>query len=65
MSGRFCDAAVQLGGLAARVLHWPPDTFWNATPSELAACLQHETRSGTTPPSLIEIAAMIERDSHA
>ncbi|PEQ14678.1 hypothetical protein B2G71_00435 [Novosphingobium sp. PC22D] len=28
-----------LSGLAARLLGWRPDTFWNATPAELAAAL--------------------------
>ena len=29
--------------LALRVLRWPPDTFWRATPRELAAALQAPT----------------------
>lgn len=64
MNRRFADAAVELAGLSAQWLRWPPDTYWNATPSELAACLHAGRQSGTTPPTLAEIAAMIERDSH-
>jgi uncharacterized phage protein (TIGR02216 family) len=39
MTGRFGSAALQLAGLAARLLGWRPDEFWSATPAELAAAL--------------------------
>ncbi|WP_374410769.1 phage tail assembly chaperone [Novosphingobium colocasiae] len=35
----LADQALALCGLAARVLLWRPDEFWNATPAELAAAL--------------------------
>lgn len=34
---RFADAAARLAGLAGAVLGWSPDSFWRATPAELAA----------------------------
>ncbi len=39
MTPRFGDFAVHLSGLAARTLGWRPQTFWAATPAELAAAL--------------------------
>ncbi len=39
MTASFGEAAVRLGGLAARALGWRPAEFWSATPAELAAAL--------------------------
>lgn len=39
MSERFGEQTVRLIPLAARVLGWTPDTFWAATPADLAAAL--------------------------
>jgi uncharacterized phage protein (TIGR02216 family) len=39
---RFGERATLLAGLAARVLGWRPDEFWNATPAELAGVLADE-----------------------
>lgn len=39
MSASFGAGAAQLAGLAARLLGWPADQFWRATPAELAAAL--------------------------
>lgn len=36
---QFAGRASALYALAAQILHWPPDVFWNATPEELAAAL--------------------------
>ncbi len=52
-----------LAGLSARALGWTPDTFWNATPAELAASLGSEDAS-VSPPTRAEIAALIERDAN-
>ena len=35
----FADSAARLAGLAGALLGWPPETFWAATPAELAAVL--------------------------
>ena len=35
----FGAAAVTLAGVAARLLGWRPDEFWNATPADFAAAL--------------------------
>ena len=37
MMARFADAAARLAGLAGAVLGWSPDSFWRATPAELAS----------------------------
>lgn len=63
MSEQFADTARRCAGLAAQVLRWPPDTFWNATPSELLASIAPPA-SADTPPSRDEIARMIERDTN-
>lgn len=39
MSARFGAAAAQLSGHATLLLGWTPDTFWAATPEELATIL--------------------------
>ncbi|WP_395392241.1 phage tail assembly chaperone [Novosphingobium sp. BL-8A] len=39
MTGSFAGAALALCPVAARVLGWRPQEFWNATPAELAAAL--------------------------
>ena len=59
----FGEAAVLLAGASARELGWSPETFWNATPDELAASLGvgDETLS---PPTRAEIEALIERDTN-
>ena len=61
MAADFAASATRLCGLAARALGWTPDTFWNATPAELCACLGSEDAE-SAPPSRAEIAALIERD---
>lgn len=61
MAEDFSGSAVRLAGLAARLLGWTPDTFWNATPAELAASIGPSGQADA-PPSRDEIAAMIERD---
>lgn len=63
MSERFGEACLRRAGLAARALGWTPETFWNATPSELLAALAPPLATGN-PPSREEIARMIERDAH-
>ena len=39
MSACFGRSAQLLAGHMARLLGWPPDAFWQATPAELAAVL--------------------------
>lgn len=39
MTNSFGANAARLGGQAALLLGWMPDTFWAATPEELAAVL--------------------------
>ncbi len=63
MSGTFAGGALRLAALAAAYLQWTPGTFWNATPSELAACLAPPLPADT-PPTRAEIAALIERDAN-
>jgi len=61
---RFASGARRLAGLATRAFGWAPDTFWNATPAELAAILT--TDDLATAPSMGrgELAQMMERDAH-
>lgn len=42
MSDKFADGARRLAGATGRLLNWPPDWFWNATPAELASILRPE-----------------------
>ena len=63
MSTGFAAGALRLAALAAERLGWPPPVFWDATPSELAACLAPPLPADT-PPTRVELAALIERDTH-
>ena len=44
------DQAVRLAGLAGILFGWTPETFWNATPAELAALVR--AAAGDAPVSL-------------
>lgn len=61
MSGRFGPGAARLAGLAGRVLAWSPQTFWAATPAELAAVL---TPAAASEPALSrdDFNRLMERD---
>lgn len=45
MTERFGDAAARSFGVAASLLGWRPDEFWNATPAELVAVLERHCGS--------------------
>lgn len=45
MSDRFAGRARQLACAASKVLGWTPETFWTATPSDLANALGVEGES--------------------
>lgn len=55
---RFADAARALSGMAARLLGWRPQEFWQATPDELAAALTVPGDPPTAPPSPEAVAAL-------
>jgi len=64
MTERFGAAAAKLAGQAALLIGWTPDTFWAATPEELASIV---TAATPTPAGGIDrttIAAMMEHDAH-
>lgn len=63
MSALLADAAARLAGLVPRLTGWPPDAFWNATPSELAAILAPEGAGEATPLTRGELERMMERES--
>lgn len=61
---RFGEAATRLSGQAALLIGWTPDTFWAATPAELAAIV---TAASPPPEDGIDrktLAAMMEHDAH-
>ena len=60
----FAASARILAGVAGRMLGWPPDWFWRATPAELAAILFPETGSSDPGISRAALHAMMERDSN-
>ena len=61
MSQRLGPGALRLSGLAARLLHWRPDEFWQATPAELAATLAPYDPAGA-PLARTDLTRMMERD---
>lgn len=61
MTQAIGPGAVQLAGLAARLLGWRPAEFWTATPAELTAALALPTPAGG-PLSRAEFTHLMERD---
>ncbi|MFV0645791.1 MAG: phage tail assembly chaperone [Sphingomonadaceae bacterium] len=60
---RFSSQAVRLCSLASRLPGWSPDTFWSATPADLAMALgPPDHASAPSPPCRQEILQMMERD---
>lgn len=57
-AARFADAARVLAGMAARLLGWRPQEFWQATPQELAASLTLPVDPVAAPPSADTIASL-------
>ena len=64
MSERFAAAAARLSGRAALLFGWAPQTFWDATPDELAAV----ANAAAPPPGdgidRTTLHAMMERERH-
>lgn len=58
----FSMGALRLAGLAPRLLGWPPDDFWKATPAELAAILCTDHASPEQPLSRAELDHLLERE---
>lgn len=62
MSERFGVRALALIPLAARVLGWTPDTFWAATPADLAAALA-DPAAPPAPLSRADLDRLLEHDN--
>jgi uncharacterized phage protein (TIGR02216 family) len=58
----FTENARRLSGLVPRVLGWPPDLFWNATPAELAAIFDWPEGHADAPLSRAELTRLMERE---
>lgn len=58
----FAETAARLSGLVPRLMGWAPETFWNATPAELAAILAPQTGGEPTPLTRGEFDSMLERE---
>lgn len=59
--GRMADAARRLFPLAARGLGWTPDTFWAATPADLALALADPAAPGAGM-TRADLDTLLERD---
>lgn len=62
MSERFGAAAARLSGHAALLLGWTPETFWTATPQELAAILAALAPAGGEGVDRQTLHSLMERD---
>ena len=60
MSDAFAAHAGRLAGMTGAVLGWSPDTFWCATPAELAAVVAALTpdTAAATPPDAATLARL-------
>jgi uncharacterized phage protein (TIGR02216 family) len=54
---KFGDTATRLAGHAGILFGWTPDTFWAATPADLAALVA--AAAGDTP-APVDLAALME-----
>ncbi len=61
---RFGEAATRLAGQSALLIGWTPDTFWAATPEELAAIVTAAAPPAGDGMDRKTITAMMERDAH-
>ncbi|KLI64856.1 phage tail assembly chaperone [Aurantiacibacter marinus] len=62
MSESFAAGARRLAGIAGRLLNWPPDWFWDATPAELAAILCAEDQDTDSGMSRQTLEQMMENE---
>ncbi len=63
MSELWSQSANHLAAIGAQILNWAPDTFWAATPSELAAALQDlRPLPGGSTLSRTELDTLVEQD---
>jgi hypothetical protein len=62
VSDRFGARALTLIPLAARALGWPPDTFWAATPADLAAALS-DPSAPAAPLTRADLYRLLEHDN--
>lgn len=58
---RFAEVARRLAGLAGWLIGWDPDTFWRATPGELATIFRTMTGADAAADSEFADAALLER----
>ncbi len=56
----FAAAARRLAGHAGAVLHWSPETFWAATPDELAAIFEALAGDRTAPSGPDDVVRLME-----
>lgn len=61
MNDRFATGAVQLAGIAARMLGWRPAEFWAATPAELAAAI---APPGPAPSAMLDRGQLTRMMEH-
>ena len=62
MTQSFGAGALDLFGLAARLLGWRPADFWAATPAELVAALSPKSDTGQSF-DRVELEKLMERDN--
>ena len=60
MEAAFSARAVRLAGAAGLAFGWTPDTFWNATPAELAALVRALAGEAAEPLGAAECALLEE-----
>ncbi len=62
MADTFAQNARRLAGASSRLLGWPPDWFWRATPTELATILLGDGEWAGDGVSRRELEHMMESD---
>lgn len=63
MSDLFSEHARRLAGVASRLLGWPPQWFWQATPREFAGIFENPADQPEGM-SRAELDQLMEQDSN-
>ena len=64
VNGGLAARIPRLAALSAQALGWPPDTFWRATPADLALALSDPHAPADAPLSRADLETLLEQDRH-
>ena len=63
MSDSLRETIPRLAAFASQALHWTPDTFWSATPADLALAATDPT-APASPMTRADLETLMKDDAH-